>query len=135
MVADAQLDEPQRRHLSIGFDITDLPGEQLIFPWRAWRMCGSGAADPALFGHGPDAGAWFVQVNLARDLLSLCKREVSAWDTWRDARERHRILDDGAALQCDRIAALAEAANGLRPPGLEGTTGQGFPPSPPWQRR
>lgn len=132
-IADAQLDEAHREHLGIDFDIADVPSEQFIFPWQAWQRCRSGSADPALFGHGGDRGEWFLRVNLARDLLSLCKREVSAWDSWRDAQAQHRTLDDEAIRQCDRVAALAEAAKGLVPPDWAGEGIQDLLSQPPWQ--
>lgn len=131
-MADAQLDEAHRKHLSIDFDTTDVPEDQFIFPWQAWRLCRSGAAEAAQFGHGDAVGEWFLQVNLARDLLSLCKREVSTWDSWRDALARSGNLDDEAVLRCDQFAALAQAARGLSPPDLKANEIQGFL-SPPWQ--
>lgn len=131
-MADAQLDEAHRKHLSIDFDTTDLPEDQFIFPWQAWHLCRSGAAEAAQFGQGGAVGEWFLQVNLARDLLSLCKCEVSAWDSWRDALRRSRNLDDEAVLQCDQIAGLAEAARDLSPPALKANEIQDFL-SPPWQ--
>jgi len=44
-----------------------------------------------------------------RDLLALAKIETSAWDTWRAAREPHRVLDDAALSRCDGIAQRGEA--------------------------
>ncbi len=44
-----------------------------------------------------------------RDLLALAKIETSAWDTWRAAREPHRVLDDAALSRCDGIAQGGEA--------------------------
>ena len=130
-LADAQLDEAHRAHLAIDFDGTDLPRARFLPAARAWQRVRSGAADPALFGHGDDKGAWFIRVNLARDLLSLCKQEVSPWDGWRSARQQDRRLDQSAILQCDRIAALAEAADGLAPP-VPDEAADGFLASPPW---
>ena len=131
-MADAQLDDPHRAHLSIEFDTTDLPADQFVPSWRAWRRCRADSDHAALFGHGDHSGEWFVRVNLARDWLSLCKREVSAWDTWRDAGEQHRQSDGGAAAQCDRLAALCEAAIGLAPPGLADARLDTYLSAPPW---
>lgn len=132
-VADAQLDAAHQRHLAIGFDITDVPNDQFIFAWQAWRRCRSGSADAAHFGHGADTGEWFLRVNLARDLLSLGKRETSAWDRWRDAQDQDRTLDHAAVLQGDRTAALAQTAQGLAPPDLSADEIQRFLSLPPWQ--
>ena len=133
-MADAQLDEAHQIHLDIAFDTSDLPRDQFIFPWQAWKLCRSGAADPADFGHGSDRGAWFIRVNLVRDLLSLSKRETSAWDSWRNGRDRQRILQDEAILHYGGIAAITEAAQDLQPPDLGDRCIQNFLALPPWHR-
>lgn len=115
-MADAQLDEPQRSHLSIDFDTADIPTDRFIHAWQAWRICRSGTADPSRFGHGANTGAWFLRVNLARDLLSLRKQEVSAWDDWRATPVGDRMLDADATSRCDEMAEVARAADGLSPP-------------------
>ena len=127
-MADAQLDEPHKSHLSIDFDTTDIPDDHFIYSWRAWRRCQSKPSDAALFGHGDHTGEWFVRVNLARDLLALGKREISPWDTWREDRGRDR----GIVQHYDRMAVLAEAATGLG--ALEITDGrlQDYLSTPPW---
>jgi len=132
--ADAQLDDAHRSHLRIDFDVTDIPDDQFLCAWQAWRLCQSHAGDPALFGHGETTGAWFIQVNLARDLLSLNKCEVSPWDGWRDPEAQHRILDEETISLCDRLAALAEAADGLAPPEPGDDRLRDFLSLPPWQR-
>ena len=132
-IADAQLDEAHCAHLGIDFDIADVPSEQFVFPWQAWQRCRAGSCDLALFGSGSVRGERFLQVNLARDLLSLCKHEVSAWDSWRGGIEQDRPLDDRAIQQCDRIAELAEAAAGLVPPDWAGDELQDLLSRPPWQ--
>ena len=133
-IADAQLDERHRTNLSIAFDPTDVPADQFVFPWQAWRSYRSDETDPALFGHGDHAGPWFIQVNLARDVLSLCNREVSAWDSWRDAEKQVGDLFDDADWACDRIATLAEAATGLTPPQLSDARIRDYLSVPPWNR-
>ncbi len=131
-IADAQLDAPHRAHLSLDFDIGDLPEGAFLSAWQAWRMYRSGAADPHLFGHGDDVGAWFIQVNLARDLLSLCKREASDWDAWRDAKPEDRELDKETVRLLDRMAELVLGMEGPSPPRLEDSSIQRFLSSAPW---
>ena len=104
VLADAQLDEAHRHHLSIDFDVCDVPRERFQAPWKAWHLCRAGRAEPALFGHGDHRGAWFLQVNLVRDLLALRKQETSAWDQWRDARVR--AVDQRL---CESVADLTKA--------------------------
>ena len=134
-IADAQLDDAHRADLSIDFDTSDLPNGQFVHSWQAWRMCRLDAAAAARFGHGDATGAWFVQVNLARDLLALNKRETSPWDSWRDAKSHHRAVDNQAIQHGDRIAASTEAAAGLTPPQPSDSRDHDFPPPPPWQRQ
>ena len=86
----------------------------------------------ALFGHGDGTGEWFVRVNLARDWLSLGKREVSPWDTWRDAREQH-CQAGVAARHSDRLAVLCEAAPGLAAPEPAHGPLATYLSKPPWQ--
>jgi len=105
-IADAQLDEEHRAHLQIRFDTLDLPQDQFVFSGAAWQRCRSGIAAAAAFGHGPSAGAWFLRVNVARDLLSLGKQEVSEWDAWRAAPAESQGVDPAASAWCDEVAAL-----------------------------
>jgi len=129
--ADAQLDELHKAHLAIDFDTTDIPGDQFVYSWQAWRRCQSNSADAALFGHGGYTGEWFVRVNLARDFLALCKREVSPWDTWRDARDQ----DLDHIRHYDRMATLGEAATDLAPTKITGPGLQDYLSAPPWRRQ
>lgn len=129
--ADCQLDDPHQTTLSIDFDITDVPREQFVSPWQAWRMCESDTADPTLFGHGANAGRWFLQVNLVRDLLSLHKREVSPWDSWRDAPKQSRIVNKKIALHCvQATSAMDTTQDASSIPSLG--TEEPFLSQPPW---
>jgi len=112
--ADAQLDGPHRRELGIGFDILDMPDGAFLTAGEAWRQVRAGAADPAAFGHGDACGEWFMQVNLARDLLALGKQEVSDWDFWRAVPAARRELDAAARAWCDEIADRAARVDTAR---------------------
>jgi Transglutaminase-like superfamily len=112
-LADAQLDEAHCAHLQIRFDTLDLPGDQFVFAAEAWRRCRDGVAAADSFGHGSEGtGAWFLRVNLVRDLLSLDKREVSAWDGWRAAPAESRDVDSAARAWCDEVAAMLSDVDG-----------------------
>jgi len=104
-LADAQLDAVQREQLRIGFDPTDLPAGAFLNAGEAWIAWRAGEADDTAFGHGVATGAWFLRVNLMRDLFSLRKRETSDWDSWRSIPEASRVLDDQALAEGDRIAS------------------------------
>jgi len=114
-VADAQLDREHRTHLSIGFNVIDLPTGQFLSAGQAWHHFRDGRAKALSFGHGGACGDWFLRVNLARDLLALQKCEVSEWDKWREASESSHCVDDAAAAWCDDIAALITTID-QRPP-------------------
>ena len=107
---DAQLDPLHRNHLRIVFDPTDLPTKTFLNAgeaWTAWRA--DEVADTA-FGHGESRGAWFLRVNLMRDLFALRKQETSDWDSWRSIPEDSKALDQEALAEGDRIAKITRNA-------------------------
>lgn len=130
--ADAQLDDLHRAHLSVEFDSTDIPQDRFLTAWEAWYACRSKAADPEDFGHGDDKGAWFIRINLARDLLALGNHEVSDWDGWRRSRPSDRILDETALTVCDQMAAAGETASRSAAPIDLSTVLGDMPTPPPW---
>jgi hypothetical protein len=104
--ADAQLDRLQCDHLHIAFDTTDLPRGKFVNAGEAWTACRNSKAGANDFGHGGAVGAWFMRVNLMRDLLALQKREVSNWDDWRAAPAEAKVLREDQLAACDRIAEV-----------------------------
>jgi hypothetical protein len=115
VLTDAQLDPLQRKQLRVDFDPTDLPVKTFLNAGEAWTAWRSGKIDAAAFGHGDSRGAWFLRVNLMRDLFALRKQETSDWDAWRSLTEDQKTLDDKALAECDRIAATTCRA-GRSPP-------------------
>ena len=115
---DAQLDEILRQRLAITFDATDVPPDLFMPAGDAWRLCRTSHGDPARFGHGDTCGLWFVRVNVVRDHHAINNREISAWDSWRQASGSHRLVDDAAARETDLLAARPEAPlkPGIVPP-------------------
>ncbi len=115
---DAQLDEILRQRLAIEFDATDVPPDMFMPADDAWRLCRSSHGDPALFGHGTACGLWFVRVNVVRDHHAINNLETSAWDSWRQARGPHRLVDDTEARETDLLASHLEvpAKVGIAPP-------------------
>lgn len=118
--ADAQLDAAHRAALGIDFDIADLPAGAFLTAGEAWRLMRTGAAEASAFGHGEARGAWFMRVNLARDLLAVSGHEVSDWDRWRDTPAEDRNLDDGALAWCDAAAAAGNASSAPAVPSRPG---------------
>ncbi len=121
--ADAQLDAAHQEHLKIDFDIDDVPEYQFLVGRRAWELAQTNAMNPTWFGHGEDKGLWFIRVNLARDLMALCKHEVSPWDEWRKMSASEREVDAAALAEAswmdDKIRTIEtgvlEARAGLAP--------------------
>ena len=104
-LADAQLDPLQREQLRVAFDPTDLPAGTFLNAGEAWARWRAGEAEDTAFGHGEARGAWFLRVNLMRDLFALRKQETSNWDAWRSIAEPDKVLDDYALTVGDRIAS------------------------------
>jgi hypothetical protein len=104
VLTDAQLDPLQRQQLRVAFDPTDLPARTFFNAGEAWRAWRSGERDATSFGHGESRGAWFLRVNLMRDLYALRKQETSDWDSWRSIPDDEKSLDDRALAEGDRIA-------------------------------
>ncbi|MGE5151407.1 MAG: hypothetical protein ACM3II_14905, partial [Rhodospirillaceae bacterium] len=115
MLTDAQIDSLHRNHLRVAFDPTDLPSKTFLNAGEAWTAWRSGKINAAAFGHGESRGAWFLRVNLMRDLLALRKQETSDWDSWRSIPEDRKALDDQALADGDRIAAMTRET-GRTPP-------------------
>lgn len=109
--ADAQLDEKHREHLRIEFDASDLPAGEFVTADEAWREHREGNVPPDAFGHGADAGEWFLRVNLARDYLALRDQVTSPWDTWRDASGKGHRLSPADRATCDAVASCIAAAD------------------------
>jgi hypothetical protein len=130
-LADAQLDDAHRRHLGIEFDVVDIPRARFRLAWQAWRACRAGA-DPSHYGHGEATGLWFVEVNLARDLNALSKRETSPWDSWRNAKPADRLFDEARLAQGDHWAALGEHVDERDFPGA-GDLALACRTPPPWK--
>jgi len=118
-LADAQLDPMIRDHLLIPFDPRDLPAGAFLNAGEAWTAWREGRADADAFGHGPARGAWFLRVNLMRDLLAVNKREISDWDAWRMFSPKCKLLDAETLASCDRIAATTRRV-GFSPPPVQG---------------
>ena len=110
-LADAQLDAAHRRLLGIRFDTNDLPAGAFVNSADAWALFESGKVVDSSFGHGEATGAWFLRVNLERDVRALQKQETSAWDSWREARPSERSLDGNGTARCRAIAATISKVN------------------------
>ena len=128
---DGQLDRLLIDQLRVTFDCADLPRGSFLSAARAWRMVRSHDAAADRFGHVSATGLWFLRVNLIRDVLSLTNRQMSAWDSWRDATETSKVLDNGTLAELDRLAdAVTAFEDGYGPfaPVSEATSRSTMPP-------
>ncbi|GKQ53182.1 transglutaminase-like domain-containing protein [Bradyrhizobium sp. Ce-3] len=107
--ADAQLDAFHIDQLQITFDCANLPRDAFLTASQAWRLARSNAVATGAFGHGAATGLWFLHVNVYRDLLSLTNRQMSDWDSWRDAAPAGKVLKVDALAELDRLADLVTA--------------------------
>ena len=104
-LADAQLDAEHCHCLGVRFDTTNLPTGTFVNAAEAWRLFETRAIAGDAFGHGDATGAWFLRVNLERDLRALRKQEISDWDSWREALPSQRMLNSESTVRCHTIAA------------------------------
>ena len=81
VMVDAQLDSLHREVLKIDFDPCNVPSNKFIFAGKAWKLCREGKANPENFGINDFNGLVFIKGNVIRDVFSIAKTELLAWDT------------------------------------------------------
>jgi hypothetical protein len=115
--ADTQIDALQRSALGIDFDPLDVPHDRFLDAALAWQLCRRGEIDPKRCGiRVPGtpplelSGLWFVAGNLLRDVASLCRMEMLAWDGWGLMRQDDAFAVADLAL-LDRAAELVQAGD------------------------
>lgn len=102
--ADPQIDAAHAAHLKIGFDPVAIPVGAFLTGCEAWQAMRRREMAAEDFGHGSARGAWFLRVNLVRDLLCLQGRLVSDWDRWREIASGEALEQALSDDQCDRLA-------------------------------
>jgi hypothetical protein len=108
VLADAQLDDTQRRLFGIDFDSLDVPRDRFVVAGQAWAQCRAGEADPASFGLSAlkEGGDWWIAANLVRDVAALNNMEMLPWDCWGVMPKPGEPIDDERVALFDRLAAL-----------------------------
>ena len=100
-MVDAQIDPEQKKHWKIDIDTLNVPDDKFITGGAAWTMCMNGT-DPNLFGINDMHGWWFIKGDMIRDLASLTKTPLLAWDIWGamtdDALLSDPLLDKAASV-------------------------------------
>jgi hypothetical protein len=108
VLADAQLDETQRRLFGIDFDTLDVPRDGFVVAGQAWAQCRAGEADPDSFGLSvaQEGGDWWIAANLVRDVAALNNMEMLPWDVWGAMPKPDEAIGDDDVALFDRLAAL-----------------------------
>lgn len=106
ILADAQIDAPQRALFGIEFDTMDVPRDRFLVAGDAWRLCRDGKAGPQSFGVLDMAGLWFIASNVIRDVAALNNREMLPWDVWGAMTPVDAEID---LAFIDRLARLTQA--------------------------
>lgn len=105
-LVDAQLDAAQRAMLRLDFDPLDVPRDQFVVAFDAWRKCRAGVADPATFGIFDQRGLWFIAGNVVRDAAALNNREMLPWDVWGAMVKPDEEFSPQTLALFDRLADL-----------------------------
>lgn len=105
-LVDPQIDDFQLGHLSIDFDLLDVPRDRFLVAGDAWKRCRAGDADPATFGIMDMHGMWFIGGNVMRDLASLNKVEMLPWDDWGAMPRPDQAISDDRLPFWDDLAEL-----------------------------
>ena len=117
VLADAQLDDTQRRLFGIDFDSLDVPRDQFVVAGQAWTRYRSGEADPASFGLSAvkEGGDWWIAANIVRDVAALNNMEMLPWDCWGAMPRPGEPIDDERLALFDRLAELTRDPGFARP--------------------
>jgi hypothetical protein len=131
--ADAQLDDIQQAHLRVTFDCSNLPSGAFLSAAQVWSRMRSGTIRSEDCGHGEAKGAWFVRVNVHRDLLALANHYATTWDTWRNSTPSSKFLTASEFEEIDQLVKAIEEVEGgtLSGEPLEAMVRKLEPP--PWQ--
>jgi hypothetical protein len=107
-LADAQIDEVQRKLFDVDFDLMDVPRDKFLVVGDAWRLCRGGGADPATFGFSllNQGGYWWTAANLLRDVAALNNMEMLPWDVWGAMTAPDETIGDELSALFDRLAGL-----------------------------
>jgi Transglutaminase-like superfamily len=107
-LADAQIDDVQRKAFGLGLDVLDLSRDDFLVAGDAWLRCRAGLADPCQFGLSQldEAGYWWIAANLLRDVAALNNKEMLPWDMWGEMLRPNEEPDDAQIALFDQLAVL-----------------------------
>jgi transglutaminase superfamily protein len=107
-LADAQIDDVQRKVFGVDLDVLDVPRDAFCTAGDAWLRCRAGRADPGKFGLSflGEAGYWWIAANLLRDVAALNNTEMLPWDIWGEMLKPGQEPDEAQVAYFDQLAAL-----------------------------
>ncbi len=111
VLADAQIDELQRKILKPEFDTLDVPRDQFLVAGRAWQLCRAGERDPERFGIFDMHGMWFISGNVFRDFAALNRIELLPWDVWGLLEREFDTFGATELALLDQMAELSQAGD------------------------
>ncbi|HET8938887.1 MAG TPA: transglutaminase domain-containing protein [Polyangiales bacterium] len=111
ILADAQLDETQRKAMSIDFDPLDVPRNKFVIAHAAWQRARNGEIDAKRYGFSPAGltGLWFIAGGLIRDAAALNGAEMLPWDVWGGMPKMNAELTADELTFFDHLAQLTAA--------------------------
>lgn len=112
-LADAQIDDVQRKVFGIGLNVLDVSRDDFLIAGDAWLRCRAGLADPGKFGvsHMKEAGYWWIAANLLRDVAALNNVEMLPWDIWGEMLGPGEEPDQAQIALFDQLAVLTTEAD------------------------
>ena len=112
-LADAQIDDLQRKVFGLGLDVYDLSRDDFLIAGDAWLRCRAGLADPGKFGVSfmNESGYWWIAANLLRDIAALNNMEMLPWDIWGEMLRPDEEPDAAQIAFFDQLAVLTADAD------------------------
>jgi len=112
VLVDAQVDKAQRAVFKVDVDTLDVPRDRFLVAGDAWRLCRTGAADPATFGVAGTNNWGIIEVfgDLFQDLAALQEIELLPWGWYGLAKDDQGACDRESDL-IDELASLSSAAD------------------------
>jgi hypothetical protein len=105
-LADSQIDTMQKNALHIGFDLYDVPRDQFVIAFDAWKRYREGRDDPMRYGIFKMRGAWFIAGNVMRDAAALNNMEMLPWDVWGGMADEKTPMTGDQLAFTDHLADL-----------------------------
>ncbi len=111
VLADAQVDGPQKQFYKPNFDTLDVPRDRFLVAGDAWRLCRDGAKDAQTFGVSGTEMWGLVEVmgDVLQDVAALQNVELLPWGWYGLATDDSACEREAKFL--DRVAALSSAAD------------------------